>query len=293
MTTKTTLKTEIAETHALAQARAGLMKPKHLKETAYAKTSGTREWAVKTVNCCTGCSHDCRYCFARSMALRFRQLSPEEWKNERVRWKDVEKDYGHYDGMVMFPSSHDITPTNFQACFTVLKKLLEAANRVLVVSKPHLECIARICEDLSQYRGPLLFRFTIGACDNEILSFWEPNAPRYEERKAALKYAFERGYATSVSTEPMLDSDHIEDLVNELLPFVTDAIWIGTMNHLQRIEIDNETVEKAIKRIRAGQTEERIKAIYERLKGNHKIKWKAEIKKIVGLPQAEKPGMDK
>ena len=134
---------------------------------------------------------------------------------------------------------------------------------------------------------------SVGACDNEILSFWEPNAPRYEERKAALKYAFEKGYETSVSAEPMLDSDHIDDLVSDLLPFVTDAIWIGTMNHLHRIEIDDEAVERAIRKIQAGQTEERIKAIYERLKGNQKIKWKAEIKKIVGLPQSEKPGMDK
>ena len=91
----------------------------------------------------------------------------------------------------------------------------------------------------------------------------------------------------------MLDSDHIDDLVSDLLPFVTDAIWIGTMNHLQSIQIDDEAVERAIRRIQAGQTEERIKAIYERLKGNQKTRWKAEIKKIVGLPQAEKPGMDK
>lgn len=293
MKSKTTQRTEMTRAPALAQGRAGLTKPKHLKETAYAKTSGTKEWAVKTVNCCTGCSHDCRYCFARSMAVRFRQVAPEEWKNERIRWKDVEKTYGHYDGTVMFPSSHDITPTNFQACFTVLKKLLEAGNRLLVVSKPHLECIKKICDEMEQYKGQILFRFTIGACDNEILSFWEPNAPRYEERKAALKYAFEKGYETSVSVEPMLDSDHIDDLVSDLLPFVTDAIWIGTMNHLHRIEIDDEAVERAIRNIQAGQTEDRIKAIYERLKGNHKIKWKAEIKKIVGLPQVEKPGMDK
>jgi len=293
MTTKTTLKTEITGTPALAQARAGLMKPKRSKAAACLTTSGTKEWAKKTVNCCTGCSHDCRYCFARSMAVKFRQVTPAQWKDERVRWKDVEKAYGHIEGTVMFPSSHDITPTNFQACFTVLEKLLKAGNRVLIVSKPHLECITRICDEMEQYKGQILFRFTIGACDNELLSFWEPNAPRYEERKAALRYAFEKGYETSVSAEPMLDSDHIEDLVSDLFPFVTDAIWIGTMNHLHRIEINDEAVARAIGRIQAGQTEERIKAIYERLKGNQKIKWKAEIKKIVGLPQAEKTGMDK
>ena len=33
-------------------------------------------------------------------------------------------------------------------------------------------------------------RFSIGACDDQILSFWEPNAPNFEERKQCLKYAY-------------------------------------------------------------------------------------------------------
>ena len=35
---------------------------------------GTQEWSVKTVNCTTGCSHDCRYCYAKGMAVRFKQV---------------------------------------------------------------------------------------------------------------------------------------------------------------------------------------------------------------------------
>jgi DNA repair photolyase len=45
---------------------------------------GTKEWADKTVNCCTGCSHDCLYCYAKGMAVRFKQVLPgqnmELWK---------------------------------------------------------------------------------------------------------------------------------------------------------------------------------------------------------------------
>jgi DNA repair photolyase len=226
------------------------------------------------------------------MAVRFRQVTPDEWKNERIRWKDVEKAYGLFKGTVMFPSSHDITPTNFQACFTVLKKLLEARNRVLVVSKPHLECITKICDEMEQYKRQILFRFTIGACDNTILSFWEPNAPPYEERKASLKWAFDAGFKTSVSVEPMLDSNGIEELVKDLLPYVNDAIWIGKMNYLGRIKTGGDGVKAEIERIKAGQINDKIWAIYNRHKDNLKIKWKDSIKKVVGIPSAEKPGMD-
>jgi DNA repair photolyase len=257
------------------------------------KSSGTREWAVRSVNCCSGCSHDCRYCYARDMAVRYRQLKPEQWKEERIRWKDVTKRYGHIEGQLMFPSSHDITPHNLLACLIVLRKLLEAGNRVLVVSKPHLECISAICRAFEGHKEQILFRFTIGAMDKEILSFWEPNAPSYEERKEALKHAFQEGFETSVSAEPMLDSGHIEDLVNDLMPYVNNAIWIGLMNHLKRITMEDEAGKLELQKIRDGQTEDKIMAIYLRLRGNPNIKWKSHIKKIVGIPLAEKPGMDR
>jgi hypothetical protein len=77
---------------------------------------GAREWAKYSVNCCTGCSNNCRYCYAKGMAVRFGQLKPDEWPFERIRQKDVDKKQKFYDDRVMFPSSHDITPGNFDAC---------------------------------------------------------------------------------------------------------------------------------------------------------------------------------
>ena len=190
---------------------------------------GTKEWAAHTVNCCTGCAHDCKYCYARSIAVRFKRVCPENWKDEKIRPLDVSKKYSSMEGTVMFPSSHDISENNFLQCFTVLKKLLDAGNRVLVVSKPHLRCISKICDDLKAYKNKILFRFTITACDDRILSVWEPGAPCYEERKECLKYAFNAGYKTSVSVEPMLDSDNIDVLIKDLSPFVTESYvgWTG------------------------------------------------------------------
>ncbi len=255
---------------------------------------GFKDWAEKSVNCCTGCSNDCRYCYARSMAVRFKQLTVDEWPLERVRPKDVSKKHKKYDGRVMFPSSHDITPSNFEACFTVLEKLLQAGNEVLVVSKPHLECIVTICDKLANYADKFLFRFTIGSCDDDILSFWEPNASCYDERKAALMYAHDYDYQTSISIEPMLDPDNIEDLVTDLLPFVNESMWIGKMNHITRLtKILNGRDQRAFDKIMAGQTDEKIKGIYQQFKCNPMIKWKSCIKKVVGLPLPTKPGMNR
>ena len=257
------------------------------------KGHGTQEWAVKTVNCCTGCSHDCRYCYAKGMAIRFKQVTEDQWQLEQIRPKDVSKRHKKYDGQVMFPSSHDITPGNINACLDVLKNLLDVGNQVLVVSKPHLECIKKICDKFEKFKDQILFRFSIGACDDQILSYWEPHAPSYDERKAALQYAHKAGFKTSVSVEPMLDSANIDALISDLSPYVTDAIWIGTMNHLGRFGKGTDmALRQAIDTIRQGQTDAIIKAIHQRHKNNPIIKWKKEIKKVVGIPVSKINGLD-
>ena len=83
----------------------------------------------------------------------------------------------------------------------------------------------------------------------------------------------------------MLDSANIDMLINDLMPHVTDSIWIGTMNHTGRFGKNANTVlQQAIQKIRMGQTRSIIRAIYRRYKDNPMIKWKTEIKKIVGIP---------
>ena len=91
----------------------------------------------------------------------------------------------------------------------------------------------------------------------------------------------------------MLDSANIDSLISDLTPYVTDAIWIGTMNHLGRFGKGSDLVLKqANGRIRQGQTDIIIKAIYQGYKDNPMIKWKKEIKKIVGIPIPKQNGLD-
>lgn len=249
------------------------------------RDGGTREWAEKTVNCCTGCTHNCRYCYARDNAVRYKQLTADQWPNERVRPHDVNRGRRkRFPEWVMFPSSHDITPTNVTGCLVFLEKLLQVGNQVLIVSKPHIDCIKAICQQFEDYKNQILFRFTIGACDDSVLSFWEPGAPGYEERKASLEHAFRKSFQTSVSVEPMLDSANIDNLVAGLMPYVTETIWIGKMNHIGRISkyVDDAT-RNALAQLDARQSDSIIKAIYARHKDNPMIRWKESIRAVVGI----------
>ncbi|MFH0784887.1 MAG: radical SAM protein [Pseudomonadota bacterium] len=255
---------------------------------------GTREWAVAEINCSHGCPHGCKYCYARyDMVQRRRLLSQEEWSLGKTVVEDVLRRHPLYSGQVMFPTAHDIVPANLAACMTVLGNLLSAGNKVLVVSKPHLECIRALCAKFVDMRDRLLFRFTITARNPEILATWEPWAPGYEERKSCLEFAFREGFATSVSVEPMLDTKDVVAMVYELLPFVSHSIWLGKMNKIkERVVIDSAAIRLAVEMLENGQEDIEILKIYQKLSGIPQVRWKDSVKQVVGLAPAEKPGLD-
>lgn len=255
---------------------------------------GTREWAVAEINCCLGCPHGCRYCYARRTAVKQGRVSPEEWPVCRVIPAEVAKEQPLYPGQVMFPTAHDIVADNLDACLQVLKKLTAAGNRVLVVSKPHLDCTRLLCAELQAVQDLILFRFTITARNDSLLALWEPHAPGYGERRACLAYAAACGFATSVSVEPMLDTADVVAMVHELLPFVSHSIWLGKMNRIdQRVAISSEAIEIAVRRLACGQSNENIIRIYKELCNIDKVRWKESIKAVVGLPLAPEPGLDR
>ena len=229
------------------------------------------DWSKKTVNFCSGCSNDCIYCYAKGMSMRFGQVKEGEWSKMRIREHDVNKKHRNYGELVMFPSSHDITPKVLNEAVVVLDNLLKVRNDVLVVSKPRHECITRLCDEFVEYKDKILFRFTIGAMDNDILSFFERGASRYEERKKALRYAFNNGFNTSVSVEPVLDMNNVIDLFFDLEPFVSETIWIGKMNHVKKnIKVKSPEIDRVVKE----QCQENCDLVYELLKRESKVRFK-------------------
>jgi DNA repair photolyase len=142
-------------------------------------------------------------------------------------------------------------------------------------------------------RDQIVFRFTIGADSDEVLGYWEPHAPTFQERLASLSYAWEEQFATSVSIEPMLDRTNIIRLVDTIYSFVSDTIWIGKMNAIgKRVAVVTDEDRQQVAQIVAGQTDEEIKKVYLALKDNPKVRWKESIKQVVGLPLATQAGLD-
>ena len=260
------------------------------------KISGTKEWAKYTANCCTGCYNNCRFCYARHDAIeRWKNVKPGEWEKIVINWSQVNKKRTKMDGTIMFPTTHDIFPENLEPCIKLLNNFLSVGNNMLIVSKPRLECIKKICEKFQDHKKQILFRFTIGAIDNSILKYWEPNAPTFGERFDCLQYTFNNGFDTSISCEPMLDSEGIIQLFDVLEPYVTDGIWIGKMNKIdKRVESKSSDLDKKmIHNILKGQTDNRILEIYNILKDDPKIRWKESFKSVLGLELAEETGEDK
>lgn len=262
----------------------------------YKPVFGTTEWAASNVNFIKGCSNDCKYCFSKEMAIRFKRKTPDNWKEEEINWVAYKKNVKQREGYIMFPSTHDITSKHLDLTIDFLKRLLINGNKVLIVSKPSFECIKRICDTFTEYKGYILFRFTIGSVNDQTLKFWEPNAPDYKERKQALIYAFEAGYQTSISCEPMLDNK-IEKVIEDLSQYVTDAIWLGKMNFaIRRLRTNGHLDAEyllAAEQLLEWQNDAAIKNLYNKYKDNPQIKWKESIKKVVGLEVSTVKGEDR
>ena len=257
---------------------------------------GTCEWATENANFISGCIHDCKYCYSKEMAIRFKRKTTENWTEEEVLPKQLKKNFKKINGYIMFPSSHDISPENLAFSLSFLDNLLKNDNNILIVTKPHFSVIEKICETFSKQSNNILFRFTIGSCKTETLKFWEPNAPSFEERLKSLKHAYKLGFKTSVSCEPILDIN-IEPLIEKITPFVTDAVWIGKPNFLlRRLKMngiqDKETIQKA-NELNVSLSDSWIVGLYETFRNNPKIKWKESIKKIVNIEIQTTKGLDK
>jgi len=257
--------------------------------------SGTQEWAATNVNIQKGCEHDCTYCYAKSMAVRMGRSTAGGWASPLANQRALGRRFRKRSGTIMFPSSHDITPSNIGECLAVLTRMLEAGNHVLIVTKPDSDCVERLCRELEPHKGRILFRFTIGSADDAILKRWEPGAPSFARRLAALQHAHARGFATSVSCEPMLDA-RVDKVVEAVRPFVTDAVWIGKANRLRHaVRINAPGNEEAMRwadELLATQTDGAIRDLYARFQADPLIKWKDSIKKVVGLARPTQRGLD-
>ena len=241
--------------------------------------TGTHEWAEVTENIARGCPHNCLYCYAAQNAKRFKLRDRDDWSREELTKRAEITTYPARDGVIMFPSAHDITPFNADAYMRVAMLMLEKGNRLLIVSKPHYSVIARLCEELHAYKNQILFRFTIGTTDEAVAAHWEPGAPRPNERIKALALAFANGYRTSVSAEPLLGGlETAKELLDAVRPYVTDTVWIGKMNKIRtRVDMTDPEKSSRAQDIELAQTDDEVRMMVEALTGDPLVRWKDSI----------------
>lgn len=246
---------------------------------------GTQEWSEHTYNICVGCEHSCLYCYAKPRAAwtKAELREPGAWAKQQLNpnRSRLGAEVGP-KGVVMFPTSHDITPNFLEQSLTTILNLLRN-NKVLIVSKPHLSVIKVLCKELKHAKDDIMFRFTICSLNQDLCSFWEPGAPRITERLQCLRYAFDRGWATSISAEPMLDDlEGTLALVDRVDPMVSDTIWLGKMGPIQwQYNAHVPGFVEAGKRIKVLQTDENILKLVSALAGRKKIRWKDSIKAVL------------
>jgi DNA repair photolyase len=255
---------------------------------------GTTEWATSNANIFLGCQHNCKYCYAKAMAVRYNRATTESWATPVLNTKAFTAKRGKKTGTIMFPTTHDIYPDNLAECLEYLQKLLKPGNSVLVVTKPHKECIDKLTAELDAYKKQILFRFTIGSPSSDVLKFWEPGAPSFEERFESLKLAHSRGFQTSISSEPMLDDiPHMTLLFYMAKEFITNSHWMGKANDLlKRLKFNGIKILEEAQNLIDYWDDNHVKILYESLKDEPTIRWKESIKKIVGLEIPTEKGMD-
>jgi hypothetical protein len=106
---------------------------------------GVGEWAEYSYNIGTGCINNCRYCYARDIAVDIsmrsnKPMTREDWSTEQVKtWKsDISQ---KASGVIMLPSMHDITetylPTYLDTCWQSLKCPHFPARWGRVIGKSH------------------------------------------------------------------------------------------------------------------------------------------------------------
>lgn len=280
----------------------GMARMNHESKVHGIRRHGTGEWASGgNKNLFRGCRRRCRYCYrayddtvrrkcyVTELNGKKRHMREDEWVKMEYLPKAFNEKPKKVDGRLFFYSGHDIFPDTVDICIEHMKRWLEVGNEILIVTKPMFECVETMCKKLQKYKKQITFRFTIGSQRDENLRFWDGGdlAPLYDERRASLIHAFYQGYKTSVSCEPFFD-DSIVELVHQLLPYVTDTIWVGLMNRIKpRVNTKGWSKKDFafLEEVRACQSKAKVMALHARLYHIKKVRFKDSITTMLGLEQ--------
>jgi len=266
-----------------------------------------KQWAKMGFNIMsskTDCPQKCRYCYVLAWKLRLDKENFTLPDYEKIRdIEDLEQSREEFvldekralpnwtarrkPRLYIFASTHDIFPEMVDAYIRKARNMLETGSEILIVTKPRLECIKAICEGLADLKDKVMLICTITSDKEEVLRYWEPFAPSYEERKESLIYAYQQGFRTSVSMEPYLSDPR--PVIADVRKYVTNAIWLGRMNHCRQLEFEKEQYEK----LDDLYTSEYIRQLILDLWEDEKVYFKYSMMRAVGLTGKRRPKGEK
>ena len=200
-------------------------------------------------NCYIGCSHGCRYCYARFMQ-RFHPHA-EEWG----QFVDVKVNAPEMlmrqlrrlkPGKVFTCSACDgwqSTEERYQLTRECCRLLLEAGFGLNVLTKSRL-----VLRDLDIFAGRnVRLGVTITTRDESWARIWEPGASSVSDRVEVLRQAKAKGLETAVMFGPLLpdisDTDEaLEQLFSLAAETRVDQIWTDALNPRPRVWPSVQTV---------------------------------------------------
>ena len=195
-----------------------------------------------SLNCYTGCTHACVYCYARVMQ-RFHPHD-EPWGafvDVKVNAVEVlKRQLRRADPGTVFVSGACDGWQPVEAEWRLTRRccelLLERGFRVHVLTKSAL-----VLRDLDLFAGrPASIGITLTTFDERLRELWEPGAASVKERLAVIKAAKDMGLQMSVMLGPLLpflsDSQAaIEALLEQAADLGIDRIWIDALNPRPRV----------------------------------------------------------
>ena len=195
-----------------------------------------------SLNCYTGCTHACVYCYARFMQ-RFHPHD-EPWGafvDVKVNAVEVlKRQLRRAEPGTVFVSSACDGWQPVEAEWRLTRRccelLLERGFQVHVLTKSAL-----VLRDLDVFAGhPASIGITLTTLDERLRQLWEPGTASVQERLAVIKAARDAGLQTSVMFGPLLpllsDSQTaIEALLEQAADLGIDRIWVDALNPRPRV----------------------------------------------------------
>jgi DNA repair photolyase len=195
-----------------------------------------------SLNCYTGCTHACAYCYARYMQ-RFHPHAEAWGEFVDVKVNAVEtlmRQLRRAEPGAVFVSSACNGWQPLEAEWRLTRRccelLLQRGFQVHVLTKSDL-----VLRDFDVFAGgPVQVGTTVTTLDDRLQALWEPGAATIDRRFHVIQEARRAGLSTSIMFGPLLpslsdDQASIEAMFHRAAELRIDTIWVDALNARPRV----------------------------------------------------------